>query len=60
LREVYGTKEKPPFGFISENDFFALSAQERALYLVRAAQELELRQMEIRRLLTKVGEPERT
>jgi hypothetical protein len=53
-------KEKPPFGFISENDFFALSAKERAVYLVRAAQELELRQMEIRLLLTKVGEPELT
>ena len=39
---------EPPFRFLSEEEFLALSVSDRAAYLSRASQELEARQKLIR------------
>ena len=41
-------EEKPPFRFLSEAEFLALGADERVAYLVRASDEIDLRQREFR------------
>jgi hypothetical protein len=47
-------KVEQPFRFLSDREFLALTVSERAVYLERAAQELELRQEELRRQRNKL------
>jgi hypothetical protein len=42
---------EPPFRFLSDEEFLALSNTERAAYLSRASQELEARQKLLREQL---------
>ena len=51
-------EEKPPFRFLSEAEFQQLDANERVAYLIRASDEIDLRQREFRdqvQSLTKVA-----
>jgi hypothetical protein len=41
----------PPFRFLSDEEFLALSNKERAVYLSRASRELEARQKRLREQL---------
>jgi len=42
---------EPPFRFLSDEEFLALSIRDRAAYLSRASQELEARQKLLREQL---------
>ena len=42
---------EPPFRFLSDEEFLALSNRDRAVYLSRASQELEARQKRLREQL---------
>jgi hypothetical protein len=44
-------EEALPFRFLSDQEFLALSVPERAVYLSRASQELEVRQKLLREQL---------
>ena len=44
-------KDEPPFRFLSDQEFLALSVGQRAAYLSRASQELEARQNLLREQL---------
>jgi hypothetical protein len=44
-------EEHPPFRFLSDEEFFALSVTDRGVYLSRASQELEVRQKLLREQL---------
>lgn len=44
-------KEELPFRFLSDREFLALSVADRAVYLSRASQELEVRQKLLREQL---------
>lgn len=41
-------EEETTFRFLTDAEFLALSEKDRAVYLVRAAHELELRQRQLR------------
>jgi hypothetical protein len=41
-------EEEKPFRFLADTEFLALSTKQKAMYLVRAQQELEERQRKLR------------
>jgi hypothetical protein len=44
-------EEEPPFRFLSDEEFLALSVREKGVYLSRASQELAVRQKLLREQL---------
>ena len=49
-------EQEKAFRFLTDAEFFALSDKERAVYLVRAAHELEARQRQLRAQIQKARE----
>lgn len=49
--------EAKPFRFLTDREFLELPVNDRAAYLARAAQELEIRQEEFRRQRSKLDAP---